>query len=117
MFTTAFIVRDSHLEHLRGEENLSLYTQSDTIASGSEMTNYFCKTCGTLMYRRGINFPGSSLLRTGTVDDFSLHETVLKPRIENFAEDRVCWLKEVDGMRRFAKQAPLSAPSQPVSGL
>lgn len=107
VITTAFIVRDSHLEHLRGQDNLTVYTQSDTIASGNDMSNFFCKTCGTLMYRRGICAPDCSLLRTGTVDDFTLHETVLKPTVENFAENRVCWLKELEGAKQFIGQAPL----------
>ena len=107
VITTAFIVRNSHLEHLRGQDNLTIYTQSSTIASGNDMSNFFCKTCGTLMYRRGICAPDCSLLRTGTVDDFTLHETVLKPTVENFAENRVCWLKELEGARQYIGQAPL----------
>jgi hypothetical protein len=105
MITTAFIVLDTHLTHIRGEDNLTKYSQSTTIASGNEMNNYFCKTCGTLMYRRGICAPGCSLLRTGTVDDFTLHETVLKPQIEQFVETRVSWLKGVDGAKQFTGQS------------
>lgn len=62
------------------------------------MTNYFCSACGSLMYRRSARFPGLSILRTGTVDDFSLHEGRLKPRVEQFVKDRVCWVHAVDGV-------------------
>jgi len=62
------------------------------------MANYFCKTCGSLMYRVGSGYPGVSLLRTGTVDDFRLHETKLRPTQELFVGERVDWLKEVDGL-------------------
>jgi hypothetical protein len=110
MITTAFIVFDTHLTHIRGQQNLTSYTQSSTILSGNEMTSFFCKTCGTLMYRRGPCAPGCSLLRTGTVDDFTLHETVLKPTIENFAEDRVSWLKGLEDAQQFPKQFPGDAP-------
>jgi hypothetical protein len=55
------------------------------------MTNYFCSTCGTLMNRVSSGYPGLSILRIGTVDDFHLHETKLKPRVEQFTKNRVEW--------------------------
>ena len=57
------------------------------------MENSFCSSCGTLMYRRSSGFPGKSILRIGTVDDFHLHETKLKPQIEQFTKGRVAWLE------------------------
>jgi hypothetical protein len=104
MFASNFTIADTHLTHLRGRENLTSYSQSHTIASGKQMTNYFCSTCGTLMYRVGEAFPGMSILRIGTVDDFSLHETKLKPRREIFVKDRVGWLNAVDGVEQFETQ-------------
>ncbi|KAJ5825296.1 hypothetical protein N7474_002434 [Penicillium riverlandense] len=98
MFASNFIVADTHLRHLRGRETLKTFSQSKTIGSGMAMTNYFCSACGTLMYRVGEAFPGHSILRIGTVDDFSLHETKLRPRIEQFMKDRVGWLGAVDGV-------------------
>jgi hypothetical protein len=44
------------------------------------------------MYRISEVFPRHSILRTGTVDDFTLHETKLKPRVELYTKDRVGWL-------------------------
>ncbi|KAJ5588350.1 hypothetical protein N7537_011028 [Penicillium hordei] len=92
MFTTAFIVADTHLKHIRGQQTLKSFSQSKTIASGKAMTNFFCSTCGSLMYRISEVFPGYSILRTGTVDDFTLHETKLKPRCEVYTSNRVGWL-------------------------
>lgn len=40
-----------------------------------------------------------SILRIGTVDDFSLAENKLKPRTECFIERRVGWLSGVEGAR------------------
>jgi hypothetical protein len=97
MFASNFTVLDSHLTHIRGRDNLSAFGQAKTIASGKLMTNYFCKTCGTLMYRVGEAFPGMSILRIGTVDDFNLQETKLRPQRELFVEDRVAWLSGADG--------------------
>ncbi|KAF5581791.1 hypothetical protein FPCIR_9948, partial [Fusarium pseudocircinatum] len=85
MFTTGIVVLDTHLKHIRGEENLKKFSQSDTIErDGSAMTNFFCMTCGSLMYRRSSAYEGVSILRAGTVDDFKLVETVLKPDVEQF---------------------------------
>ncbi|SPO06813.1 uncharacterized protein DNG_09507 [Cephalotrichum gorgonifer] len=107
MFASNFVILDTHLKHLRGRENLTAYGQSATIGSGENMTNYFCSTCGSLMYRVGTKFPGASILRIGTVDDFNLAETALKPRVEQYIQDRVAWLgcaegvKQVEGMARL----------------
>ncbi|SCZ87613.1 BZ3500_MvSof-1268-A1-R1_Chr2-2g05079 [Microbotryum saponariae] len=101
MFAFNFIVLNSHLKHLRGGANLSSWGQAATIESGNRMTNYFCKMCGTLMYRVSEGFPGSKILRIGTVDDFSLHETILKPSMEQYVKDRVGWLKPAEGMRQI----------------
>lgn len=69
------------------------------------MTNCFCSTCGSLMYRISERFPGHVILRTGTVDDFTLHETKLKPRVEQYTKDRVGWLQEVTGMAQVKGSA------------
>ena len=66
------------------------------------MTNYFCSTCGTLMYR--VETVGASILRLGMVDDFHLHETKLKPRSALFVKDRVGWLCAVEGVEQFEAQ-------------
>ncbi|KAK9333507.1 Mss4-like protein [Lipomyces starkeyi] len=100
MFASNFTVDDAYLTHERGRDNLSTYSQSKTIGTGNTMTNYFCSTCGSLMYRVGTGFPAKSILRIGTVDDFNLHETKLKPRIEQFVKDRVAWLHGADGVEQ-----------------
>lgn len=98
MFASNFTVKDSHFEHARGQDRLKTFSQLQTIASGKAMTNYFCDNCGTLMYRVGERFPGVSILRIGTVDDFSLHETKLRPRQEHWTKDRVCWFTGAQGV-------------------
>jgi hypothetical protein len=100
MFASNFTVRDSHLRHIRGQENLKVFSQSKTILKKRSMANYFCSTCGTLMYRVGEAWPGQSILRIGTVDDFSLHETKLRPQLEQFTKDRVSWVHGVDGAEK-----------------
>ncbi|KAK0645244.1 hypothetical protein DIS24_g8085 [Lasiodiplodia hormozganensis] len=100
MFASNFTIDDAHLTHLRGQENLSSWGQAKTVDSGNKMTNYFCSTCGTLMYRKSSGFPTMSILRIGTVDDFSLHETKLKPQVEQFVKDRVGWLTGAQGVRQ-----------------
>jgi hypothetical protein len=97
MFASNIIIDDKYLRHLRGRDNLKTFSQAETIGSGKTMTNYFCSNCGSLMYRVGERFPGYSILRLGTVDDFSLHETKLKPQIEQYVGSRVSWFTGVDG--------------------
>ena len=93
MFASNFVVKDSHLTHVRGEDRLTRFRQSNTIATGNWMENSFCSVCGTLMYRRSEGFPGMSIPRIGTIDDFGLQETKFKPRIETFEKDRCAWLQ------------------------
>ena len=105
MFASNFTVADTHLKHVRGRDNLKTFSMKRTIASGHTMTNYFCDICGTLMYRVGTAFPGKSILRIGTVDDFNLHETKLRPRVEIYTKDRASWVHAVDGARQFEGSA------------
>jgi hypothetical protein len=64
------------------------------------MTNYFCKTCGGLLYRVSSGYPGYSICRIGTIDDFSLAETKLKPTREQFIRTRVGWFTGVEGAKK-----------------
>ncbi|KIW28638.1 uncharacterized protein PV07_08282 [Cladophialophora immunda] len=100
MFASNFVVADPDVTHLRGKDNLTVFSQSKTIASGNTMTNYFCSTCGTLMYRISSRNPDMLVLRIGTVDDFHLHETKLKPQVEQFVKDRVSWLSGAEGVQQ-----------------
>ncbi|KAH0363139.1 hypothetical protein KCU65_g7623, partial [Aureobasidium melanogenum] len=90
-------VSDPYLKYTRGEDNLTTFSEDKTIRAGALMTNYFCKTCGTLMYRRGEQFPGMTILRTGTIDDLALAETKLRPQVEQFIERRVAWSVPIEG--------------------
>jgi hypothetical protein len=108
MFATNFIIDATDLTHIRGQDALSRFAQSATIASGNEMANYFCRRCGTLMYRVSSAYPDKRVLRLGTVDDYTLHETVLKPRVELFSGDRVAWLDGVRGVEQLGEAGVLS---------
>lgn len=57
------------------------------------------------MYRVGEAFPGKSIMRIGTVDDFNLHETKLRPRVEQFTKDRVSWLRGAEGVKQVEGSA------------
>ncbi|KAI9712741.1 MAG: hypothetical protein M1820_001363 [Bogoriella megaspora] len=105
MFASNFTIDDKYLTHVRGQENLKTFGQADTIGSGKKMTNYFCNTCGGLMYRKGEAFPGMSILRIGTVDDFHLHETKLRPETEQFIKGRVAWFTGVEGAEKHEGSA------------
>ncbi|KAK6985000.1 putative glutathione-dependent formaldehyde-activating gfa protein, partial [Favolaschia claudopus] len=101
MFTTNFTIMDPYLTYTRGDDNVTAYAQSRTIATGNTVTNYFCKTCGSLMYRASSGHKGLNAVRMGVVDDYRLHEGKLRPRVEQFVESRVGWLRPVEGMRQF----------------
>lgn len=106
MFCANFTVADTHLRHVRGQDRLKTFGQTHTIQSGARMTNHFCDTCGSLMYRVSSGYPGLSILRLGTVDDFGLAETKLKPQFELFVETQACWLNPVEGVRQLERMPP-----------
>lgn len=109
MFASNFIVRDSGTTHVRGQDKLTKFAQSATIESGNTMENNFCSVCGTLMYRISSGFPGMLITRLGTVDDLKLVEGKLKPRLEQYAKDRVGWCKGAgeSGVKQYAGAGPL----------
>lgn len=55
------------------------------------------------MYRVSERYPGHSLLRLGTVDDFNLVEGKLRPSMEVYEKDRVSWVGGLlgDGVEKF----------------
>ena len=106
MFATIFTCDDKYLRYSRGENNLTTWAQDATPRSGERMTNAFCETCGTLMWRKGDIMPGAKFMRVGTVDDISLHDTVLKPKKEIFAENRSARWHGVPGVDHFDGAAP-----------
>ncbi|GAB7365181.1 hypothetical protein MBLNU230_g6268t1 [Neophaeotheca triangularis] len=111
MFASNFIIHKDYVKHLRGRENLTRFGQSKTIATGNTMINYFCKTCGTLMYRisSGPRSSGDYVMRLGTVDDFNLHETSLRPQFEAFTKDRVSWFPGCETVVQY-KTFPTKQP-------
>lgn len=117
MFASNFIVKESETTHVRGRDKLTKFAQSKTIESGNEMANYFCSVCGSLMYRISSGYPGLLITRIGTVDDFNLHETSLKPRLEQFTKDRVCWLAGAEGVAQFEGAGPLGEKIKEDSSL
>ncbi|PWN31794.1 uncharacterized protein FA14DRAFT_93039 [Meira miltonrushii] len=91
MFASNFIAKDEFISFVRGENQLKQFAQSKTIESGNTMTNHFCGNCGTLMFRVSSGAPDAKIMRIGTIDDFALQETKLKPRIEQYTKDRSNW--------------------------
>lgn len=100
MFATNLTTLDTHTRYIRGEDNLSTFSQNFTTTTHRRMTNAFCKTCGTLMWRQGEVAPGTRFMRGGPVDDQDLINTVLKPQVEIFTEHRADWVTVVDDAKQ-----------------
>jgi hypothetical protein len=108
MFATNFTSLDTHTRFTRGEDNLTVFSQNKTTATGGTMSNSFCKTCGTLMFRAGSVAPGTKFMRGGIIDDHRLHDTMLRPGVEIFSEHRAGWVKPVDGVEQAKGMGPFS---------
>ncbi|KAJ7903222.1 Mss4-like protein [Mycena leptocephala] len=105
MFASNFIVADAHLTHLRGRDNLTTYSQSRTIGRGQHHDQLLLLYVWHAHVPYGSGYPGISVLRIGTVDDFNLHETKLKPQVEQFVENRVGWLHGLEGIKQVEGMA------------
>lgn len=101
MFASNFVIPDSEILEVKGEDKLTAYLREKGIDTGNTMTSHFCSVCGTLMYRVSSGFKGFKVMRIGTVDDFKLHETLLKPKVEQFTKDRVAWCTGGEGVKQF----------------
>lgn len=102
MFASNFAIDDAYLKHVRGQENLKSWKNTVTpVRPDTSMTDYFCNTCGTLMYRVSSAFPHAPILRLGSVDDLTLAETKLRPQWEQFTKDRIGWFDgaKIDGLK------------------
>lgn len=100
MFASNFTAKNSHVRYVRGEDKIKEWGQAATPATGNRMTNGWCDNCGTLMYRYSSGAPDVKYMRIGTVDDFSLHETKLRPQVELFIDSRVEWLQPIEGVKQ-----------------
>ncbi|WWC58652.1 uncharacterized protein I303_101196 [Kwoniella dejecticola CBS 10117] len=98
MFATNFTVHSDDLRYIRGADKVKTYAQSKTIVEGNTMTNYFCPNCGSLLNRISSGTPTLNYVRVGAVDDLRLHDTLLKPEVEQFVDSRAKWLKPVQGV-------------------
>jgi hypothetical protein len=100
MFATNLTTLDTHTRYIRGEENLQTFAQNETTTTHRRMTNAFCKTCGTLMWRQGEVAPGTRFMRGGPIDDHELHNKVIKPQVEIFSEHRAAWVAPVESAKQ-----------------
>ena len=89
---------------------MTVYAQSKTIATGNTMANHFCSICGTLMYRVSSGYPGKLIPRIGTVDDVDVQNVQLRPKVEQFAKDRMAWFKGVEGAEVHERNFYTGAP-------
>lgn len=93
MFASNFIIPKKGLEYVRGEDKISKYLKTEGITTGNTMENHFCSICGSLMFRVSSGYPNHLIMRIGQVDDTVKQETTLKPRIEQFTNNRIAWLE------------------------
>ncbi|KAH7173144.1 Mss4-like protein [Fusarium flagelliforme] len=64
--------------------------------AGNPVTNTFCPTCGTTMFRYGPAAPGIKFVKAGIFDDPELLATI-KPQGEIFVSRRPVWMSSIEG--------------------
>ncbi|WYZ36539.1 hypothetical protein EsH8_II_000045 [Colletotrichum jinshuiense] len=84
---------------ITGESKLKEYTTK--ALSGSPVTNHFCGSCGTTLWRDGAATQGICYLKAGILDDAAAVDS-RKPAAEIFTTRRITWLHSIEGA--FQKQ-------------
>uniref|UniRef100_A0A0D2YDH4 CENP-V/GFA domain-containing protein n=1 Tax=Fusarium oxysporum (strain Fo5176) TaxID=660025 RepID=A0A0D2YDH4_FUSOF len=64
--------------------------------AGNPVTNTFCPTCGTTVFRDGPAAPGIKFVKAGIFDDPELLATI-KPQGEIFVSRRPVWMSPIEG--------------------
>ncbi|KAI5922484.1 Mss4-like protein [Camillea tinctor] len=71
--------------------------------SGNEITSFFCPDCGTTLWRQTVAFPGSKIVKAGTLDD-DITITKEIPTIELWTSRRPGWVPGLPGTMQLAEQ-------------
>lgn len=64
--------------------------------SGNEIVSYFCGDCGSTLWRDGVTFGETKVVKVGCFDDIDALDKA-KPGLELFSSHRVSWVGEVAG--------------------
>ncbi|KAL8830924.1 MAG: hypothetical protein Q9191_001159 [Dirinaria sp. TL-2023a] len=68
--------------------------------AGNTITSYFCKDCGTTLWRETTGMPGKKIVKEGALEKLS--ET--KPAVELYTKRRADWLEKIDGADQKATE-------------
>ncbi|RSL51251.1 hypothetical protein CEP53_008512 [Fusarium sp. AF-6] len=101
-FSTSLLVPSPAFHPLAGTP--STYNRQGD--SGSDVTDHFCPTCGSLIYVISKSAPGLVFLKAGSLDDLSLNDTKFRPRVEIYCKDKYSWLSAVEGAAAFDGAMP-----------
>lgn len=93
-FGLNILIPTEGLEVLSG----TLKTWSKVSDNGTSITNHICGDCGTLLYRSTTRFPGTVVIKAGTVDGDAAK--TFMPTMEVFTRSRLPWVPAVEGAKQ-----------------
>ncbi|KAI0593224.1 Mss4-like protein [Biscogniauxia sp. FL1348] len=99
MYSTNLIVAESGFRLAAGAPK----SFSKAADSGKPITSFFCPDCGTTLWRESVLFPGSKILKAGTLDDADAITREV-PTVELWTSRRPAWVPELPGTTRFSEQ-------------
>ncbi|KAI1638249.1 Mss4-like protein [Biscogniauxia mediterranea] len=99
MYSTNLIVADSDFRVTAGTPKRF----AKVADSGNEITSFFCPDCGTTLWREAVPFPGSKIVKAGTLDDA---DAIAKevPAVELWACRRPAWVPGLSGTTQLQEQ-------------
>lgn len=93
-FSSLVIVDEEHFKIDQGQKNLAACRISD------KATKNFCRVCGTPLFNVHRKFPGNRMVSLGSLDDPS----VATPAINVYCESMLPWVKNISGLKCFARE-------------
>ena len=92
-YSTYCVVSQSDLKIVRGQENLTMYENSE---GGKKL---FCSRCGSPLYKVNPRYPGMLMVIYGSLSD----TTNLAPSVNVYSEDKLPWVENISSLKNFEK--------------
>ncbi len=93
-FGLNILIPNEGLEVLSG----TLKTWSKVSDNGTPITNHICGDCGTLLNRSTTRYPGTVVIKAGTVDGDAAK--TFMPTMEIFTRSKLPWVPAVEGAKQ-----------------
>lgn len=92
-FSSLAVIREKRFEIISGEESLTDFRL------GEDVDKYFCRHCGTAIFKRNKRYQGRCMVAIGSLDN----PASVPPTVNIHCESMLDWVKLDENMQNFAQ--------------